>query len=81
MYYRFLQRGSNGIKILSLLIKILQISLKLTLFDRRVCVTTTFRVSNVSINKMTFLFRMMYVAIKHVCQLRFVIHLFSSSFI
>ena len=48
MYYRFLQRGSNGIKILSLVIKILQISLKLTLFDRRVCVTTTFRVSNVN---------------------------------
>ena len=48
MYYRFLQRGSNGIKILSLVIKILQISLKLTLFDRRVCVITTFRVSNVN---------------------------------
>ena len=42
MHHRFMKKCSNDIKILSLVIKILQISFKLTLLDKRVCVTTTF---------------------------------------
>ena len=42
MYHRVLKRCSNDIKILSFVIEILEISFKLTLLDKRVCVTTTF---------------------------------------